>query len=90
MGRERERERGGGGGKEREREGGGGRERGGGREKIEERERERERAVIYVFSSFFRFITFHMRWCLHGHGRRKGDGECVLSPGREISGASLP
>ena len=34
--------------------------------------------VIYVFSSFFRSITFHMRWCLHG--RRKGDGERVLHP----------
>ena len=55
-----------------------------------EGKKERERAVIYAFSSFFRFITFHMRWCLHFMGAERGDGGRVLSPGREISGASLP
>ena len=42
-----------------------------GREGEDRGEGKRERETLIMFSAhFFRSITFHMRWCLHG--RRKG------------------
>ena len=62
----------------------------GGRRERRERERERERAVIYVFSSFFS-VHYLLFACGGAYmGAERGTGKRVLSPGREISGASLP
>ena len=64
----RERERGGGGGREGDE---GGRE---GREGEDRGDGKRDREPLIMFSAhFFRSITFHMRWCLHGR-RKEGRG----------------